>query len=100
MPRSVSNTPAPCSASAAKDGTPRKFSASSSAGTPRIISDGRSCLLYWITSGMVRTSMPCSAAFVCRSCMLSMFSCSWRAWLSATNTTPSAPCSTSFRVVW
>src|SRR6185437_1221034 len=100
MPRSVSNTPVPCNAPAENAGTPRKLSASSNAVVPSISSGGRSCLLYCNTSGTVRTSMPCSARLACRSCMLSMFSSSCRTWLSATNTTPSAPCSTSLRVEW
>src|SRR5205814_3175650 len=94
----VSNTPLPCSASALKLGTPRKFSASSRSAGERISSSGRSCLLYCSTRGMVRMSTPCSSRLLCRFCRLSRFSSSWRAWLSPTNTTPSAPWSTSRRV--
>ena len=57
MPRSVSNTPGPCSASAANSGTPRKLSASDSSATGRISSCGRSCLLYCMTSGIARASI-------------------------------------------
>src|SRR5439155_25728768 len=79
MPLSVSNTPLPCSASALKLGTPRKFSASSRSAGERISSRGRSCLLYCSTRGMVRMSTPCSSRLLCRFCRLSRFSSSWRA---------------------
>src|SRR2546427_3493397 len=98
IPFSVSNTPVPCSASAAKLGTARKLRASSRSAGERISSRGKSCLLYCMASGMARTSTPCSSRLLCRFWRLSTFSSSWRAWLSATNTTPSAPCSTSRRV--
>src|SRR5215203_874153 len=49
-PLSVSNTPAPWSASAEKLCTARKFSASSISSCVRIKSRGRSCLLYWNTT--------------------------------------------------
>src|SRR5712691_11678360 len=98
IPLSVSNTPLPWSASAPKLGTPRKFRASSRSAVERISSRGRSCLLYCRTRGMVRMSTPCSNRLLCRFCRLSRFSSSCRAWLSPTNTTPSAPWSTSRRV--
>src|SRR5690242_6458104 len=98
IPFSVSNTPRPCSASAPKLGTARKLSASSRSAGERMSSRGRSCLLYCSTSGMVRMSTPCSSRLLCRFWRLSRFSSSWRAWLSPTNTTPSAPCSTRRRV--
>src|SRR6185436_12173305 len=94
----VSNTPWPWSASAGKLGTLRKLSASSSSAGVRISSRGRSRLLYCMTTGTVRMSMPCSSRLLCRFWRLSMFSSSWRAWLSPTNTTPSAPCNTRRRV--
>src|SRR5207253_2177701 len=95
MPLSVSKTPVPCKASALKLGTPRKLRASSRSAGERISSRGKSCLLYCSTSGIVRMSTPCSSRLLCRFCRLSRFSSSWRAWLSPTNTTPSAPWSTS-----
>src|SRR5205807_4060708 len=98
IPLRLSNTPLPCSASAPKLGTPRKLRASSRSAGGRINSRGRSCLLYCSTRGMVRMSTPCSSRLLCRFCRLSRFSSSWRAWLSPTNTTPSAPWSTSRRV--
>ena len=45
IPRSVSKTPVPCSASAANDGTSRKFSASSSSGTLEMSDFGRVLLV-------------------------------------------------------
>src|SRR6478735_10962059 len=98
IPLRVSKTPLPCRASPPKLFTPRKLRASSSSAGLRISSGGRSCLLYWKTVGKERTSIPCSSMLTCRFCRLSRLSSSRRAWLSATKTTPSAPCSTSFRV--
>src|ERR1041384_2808393 len=98
IPFNVSNTPLPCSASAGKLGTLRKLSASSRSAGVRISSAGKSCLLSCLTRGIVRTATPCSRRLLWRFWRLSMFSSSWRAWLSPTNTTPSAPCSTRRRV--
>src|SRR5512147_1149305 len=95
IPRRVSNTPLPCSASAGKLGTARKLSASSISSCERIRSRGRSCLLYWKTTGSWRMSTPCASRLSCRFWRLSRLSSKRRAWLSPTKTTPSAPWSTS-----
>src|SRR4051812_42436109 len=97
-PLSVSNTPLPCSASAEKLWTERKFSASSISSWVKTRSRGKSCLLYWNTTGSWRISTPCASKLSCRFWRLSRLSSNLLAWLSATNTTPSAPWSTSLRV--
>src|SRR5918992_1659636 len=97
-PLSVSNTPIPCRASALKLCTDRKFSASSISSGVRIKSRGRSCLLYWNTTGSCRISTPWARRLSCRFWRLSRLSSKRRAWLSATKTTPSAPWRTSLRV--
>ena len=56
MPRSVSNTPTPCDASAEKAGALRKLSGVIDRRHVQDHVAGRFCLLYWRTSGTARAS--------------------------------------------
>ena len=95
-PRSVSNTPAPFAACASNQGTFRRFSSRFMSSTG--IAFGRSRLLSWITSGMIRMSIPYAFRFNSRFVKLSRFSAILSGAESATKTTASTPLSTSFRV--
>ena len=96
MAFNVVKTPIPWWAWASKVGTLNQlicWSISTIVATP-----GKSRLLYCRTNGTEPRSMPYSFRFSCRFFRLSMFSCILSRWLSATNTTPSTPRSTSLRV--
>ena len=96
MALSVSKTPTPCRAAASKNGAPAGFRASFKTSTGWMLR--MSLLLNWKTIGRSSSDRPSSAMLALRLASDSMFVSSAATWLSATNTTPSTPFKTSFRV--
>ncbi len=95
-PFSVSSTPTPFTATASKNGKPRGFMRSFRISMGSAF--GRSRLLYWRTIGISSGSISLASRFSRRFSKLSRSASSIASWLSATNTTQSAPFSTMRRV--
>ncbi len=92
----VSRTPSPRAATAGKALRPQRFRArfkSASGWAP-----GRSCLLYWMTSGTFSGTSRFARRLTFMFSKADWFSLSAAFWLSATNTTASAPARTTRRV--
>ena len=92
----VSITPSPRAATAGKTLRPQGLSDWSSSW--RGISDARSCLLYWNTSGTFSGTRRLARRFTFMFSKAAWFSLAIGRLLSATNTTASAPASTTRRV--
>jgi hypothetical protein len=93
---SVSKTPMPVRATASWCGAPFGLSAASSSSSE--LTSGRSRLLYWMHHGIASRSTFCSARFVRRFSMLSMFASKRPSCESATKITASERLRMSLRL--